>query len=150
MVAADQGSNVDHIAYVDLSQHPTGNYFPEMFSRSSAERDQQQQQAAIHGSRTLAPANVSKVINKWLFLYPDELRCANDDDISSTYEQYVANAETQVRSVFESCEGFEWPTEAVSMPLASHHHPQWVDCLNLATALWMTFITICNASEIRV
>ena len=58
----------------------------------------------VGGSRTLAPANVSKVINKWLFLYPEELRC-NDETMSSTYEQYVTNADAQVKAAFESCEG---------------------------------------------
>ena len=72
----------------------------------------------LYGSRTLAPANVSKVINKWLFLYPDELKCTNDDDVSSTYEQYVVNAEAQVKAVFEGCEGFDWPSEAVSASAA--------------------------------
>ena len=65
----------------------------------------------------LSPANVSKVINKWLFLYPDELRCGGlDEDVTSTYEEYVANAETQVKATFESCEGFDWPSEAVRQP----------------------------------
>ena len=60
---------------------------------------------------------MSKVINKWLFLYPDELRCGGlDEDVTSTYEEYVANAETQVKATFESCEGFDWPSEAVRQP----------------------------------
>ena len=71
-------------------------------------------QSFVAGSRTLAPANVSKIINKWLFLYPEELRC-NDETMSSTYQQYVANAETQVKLVFENCEGFEWPSEAINV-----------------------------------
>ena len=67
----------------------------------------------------LSSANVSKVINKWLFLYPDELRCGGlDEDVTSTYEEYVANAETQVKATFESCEGFDWPSEAVRQPPA--------------------------------
>jgi len=80
----------------------------------------------LSGSRTLAPANVSKVINKWLFLYPEELRC-NDESICSTYEQYVSNAEAQVEATFQSCEGFEWPSEAVSEDVAVLDEEEEVD-----------------------
>ena len=71
-------------------------------------------------SRTLAPSNINKIIKAWLQLVPDELR-ANEEGspgtvlvhaISSGYEQYVANAETQVTNAFETCQGFEWPLEA--------------------------------------
>ena len=71
-------------------------------------------------SRTLAPSNINKIIKSWLQLVSDELR-ANEEGspgiflihaISPGYEQYVANAETQVSSAFETCQGFEWPLEA--------------------------------------
>ena len=53
-------------------------------------------------------------------LVPDELRAHEEGDpervllpaASSGYEQYVSNAETQVASAFETCQGFDWPAEA--------------------------------------
>ena len=71
-------------------------------------------------SRTLAPSNINKIIKAWLQLVPEELK-ANEEGspgtvlvhaISSGYEQYVANAETQITNAFETCQGFEWPLEA--------------------------------------
>ncbi len=65
-------------------------------------------------SRTLAPTNIARVVNKWLFLVPDEWR-SSDSARDSGYEQYVRNAETQAADVFRQCRGFgEWPREAVS------------------------------------
>ena len=71
-------------------------------------------------SRTLAPSNINKIIKAWLQLVPDELGAHEEGApgaalvraISSGYEQYVTNAETQVANAFETCQGFEWPLEA--------------------------------------
>jgi hypothetical protein len=64
-------------------------------------------------SRTLAPSNIARVVNKWLFLLPDEWR-SSDSARDSGYEQYVRNAEVQAAAVFRMCRGFiEWPREAV-------------------------------------
>ena len=71
-------------------------------------------------SRTLAPSNINKIIKAWLQLVPDELMSNEEDSpgkilanaISFSYEQYVANAETQVGNALEICQGFEWPLEA--------------------------------------
>ena len=71
-------------------------------------------------SRTLAPSNINKIIKAWLQLVPEELRAGDEGSpgavllqaISPGYEQYVANAETQVTAAFETCHGFDWPQEA--------------------------------------
>ena len=44
----------------------------------------------------MAPTNIARVINAWLYLVPDELRAA-DSARDSGYEQYVKNAQMQVR-----------------------------------------------------
>ena len=69
-------------------------------------------------SRTLAPTNIGRIINKWLYLVPfNEFRPSMDGGniaADSGYDQYVRNAEIQVREVFQQCRGFtEWPREAV-------------------------------------
>ena len=38
-------------------------------------------------SRTLAPSNISRIVNLWLNLVPDCLRSTADDAASSGYEQ---------------------------------------------------------------
>ena len=71
-------------------------------------------------SRTMAPSNINKIIKAWLQLVPDELMAKEEGSpakvlahaISFSYEQYVVNAETQVASALEICQGFEWPLEA--------------------------------------
>ena len=69
-------------------------------------------------SRTLAPTNIGRIINKWLYLVPfNELRPSMDGGnaaADSGYDQYVKNAELQVTEVFHQCRGFtEWPREAI-------------------------------------
>ncbi len=64
-------------------------------------------------SRTMAPTNIARVINAWLYLVPDELR-ASDSARDSGYEQYVRNAQQQVSATFRACEGFGWPREATA------------------------------------
>ena len=71
-------------------------------------------------SRTLAPSNINKIIKAWLQLVPEELKANQEGSpgivlvhaVSSGYEPYVANAETQITNAFETCQGFEWPLEA--------------------------------------
>ena len=46
-------------------------------------------------SRTMAPSNIARVINAWLYLVPDELRSSNSAR-DSGYEQYIKNAQQQV------------------------------------------------------
>lgn len=79
------------------------------------------------GSRTMAPTNIARVINAWLYMVPDELR-SSDLAKDSGYEQYVKNAQTQVASTFRSCEGFNWPSEATfperSDTLSSDSRPE--------------------------
>ena len=69
-------------------------------------------------SRTLAPTNIGRIINKWLYLVPfNEFRPSMDVGnaaADSGYDQYVKNAEIQVREIFHQCRGYtEWPREAV-------------------------------------
>ena len=64
------------------------------------------------GSRTMAPTNIARIVNAWLYLIPEDLRSSSDSAKDSGYEQYVKNAECQVAHAFRSCEGFRWPREA--------------------------------------
>ena len=104
--ATPSKNNFSHMKPPKRSIHGPGNGTPLSVSRLT--------------SRTLAPSNINKIIKAWLQLVPDELRAHEEDapgtalvhSISSGYEQYVANAETQVASAFETCQGFEWPLEA--------------------------------------
>ena len=43
----------------------------------------------------MAPTNIARVINAWLYLVPDELRAA-DASRDTGYDQYVKNAQMQV------------------------------------------------------
>ena len=63
----------------------------------------------------MAPTNIARVINAWLYLVPDDLR-ASDVAKDSGYEQYVKNAQCQVEEAFRACEGFDWPAEATFQP----------------------------------
>ena len=63
-------------------------------------------------SRTMAPTNIARIINAWLFLVPDEWR-SSDSAKDSGYEQYVKNARNSVAETFKKCGGFRnWPREA--------------------------------------
>ncbi|XP_063867785.1 FHF complex subunit HOOK interacting protein 2A-like isoform X1 [Scylla paramamosain] len=61
-------------------------------------------------SRTLAPANISKIVKRFLTLVPEELRSTTKDD----FESYMADAQRQYRDVCRSCAPFGWPREAVT------------------------------------
>ncbi|KAG0716062.1 Protein FAM160B1 [Chionoecetes opilio] len=61
-------------------------------------------------SRTLAPANISKIVKSFLTLVPEELRSTTKDD----FESYMADAQRQYRDVCRSCASFGWPREAVT------------------------------------
>lgn len=61
-------------------------------------------------SRTLAPANISKIVKRFLTLVPEELRSTTKDD----FESYMADAQKQYRDVCRSCAPFGWPREAIT------------------------------------
>ena len=61
-------------------------------------------------SRTLAPSNISRIVNLWLSLVPDCLRSTSVE--SSGYDQYVRNAQTMLPDIVRKCQGFEWSVEA--------------------------------------
>jgi len=61
-------------------------------------------------SRTLAPSNIHRLVNCWLYLVPDLLRL--DEVRGSGYDQYVADASKQVETVAKECSSFDWPREA--------------------------------------
>lgn len=61
-------------------------------------------------SRTLAPANINKIVKRFLTLVPEELRSTTKDD----FESYMADAQKQYRDVCRSCASFGWPREAVT------------------------------------
>ena len=61
-------------------------------------------------SRTLAPGNIHRLVNAWLFLVPDALRL--DEVRGSGYDQYVTDARRQVEAAARACQGFDWPREA--------------------------------------
>lgn len=61
-------------------------------------------------SRTLAPSNIHRLVNAWLYLVPDQLRL--DEVRGSGYDQYVQDATKQVEAVARECASFDWPREA--------------------------------------
>jgi len=67
---------------------------------------------SVTPSRTLAPSNIHRLVNCWLYLVPDQLRL--DEVRGSGYDQYVADASKQVESVAKDCSGFDWPREATA------------------------------------
>jgi len=65
---------------------------------------------SVTPSRTLAPSNIHRLVNCWLYLVPDQLRL--DEVRGSGYDQYVADASKQVETVAKDCSSFDWPREA--------------------------------------
>ncbi|XP_071552969.1 FHF complex subunit HOOK interacting protein 2A-like isoform X2 [Panulirus ornatus] len=61
-------------------------------------------------SRTLAPANINKIVKSFLTVVPEELRSTTKDD----FESYMADAQRQYRDVCRTCASFGWPREAVT------------------------------------
>ncbi|XP_042212317.1 FHF complex subunit HOOK interacting protein 2A-like isoform X2 [Homarus americanus] len=61
-------------------------------------------------SRTLAPANINKIVKRFLTVVPEDLRSTTKDD----FESYMADAQRQYRDVCRSCASFGWPREAVT------------------------------------
>lgn len=84
-----------------------------MFPRGSSGRSSSSPRRVLPlGSRTMAPTNIARIVNAWLYLIPEDLRSGSDSAKDSGYEQYVRNAECQVAAAFSACEGFRWPREA--------------------------------------
>lgn len=69
--------------------------------------------AGMAPSRTLAPSNIHRVVNAWLYLVPDQLRL--DEARGSGYDHYVTDATTQVKAVNDMCSAFAWPREATAL-----------------------------------
>lgn len=67
---------------------------------------------SVTPSRTLAPSNIHRLVNCWLYLVPDQLRL--DEVRGSGYDQYVADANKQIETVAKECISFDWPREATS------------------------------------
>ncbi|XP_049813323.1 FHF complex subunit HOOK interacting protein 2A-like isoform X4 [Schistocerca nitens] len=62
-------------------------------------------------SRTLAPQNVHRIINKFLSLIPRNMQTSNTEE--STYEQYVEDVRKQYQHCISCCSQYKWPLEAV-------------------------------------
>ena len=60
--------------------------------------------------RTLAPSNIHRLVNSWLYLVPDQLKL--DEVRGSGYDQYVTDASQQVQTIARECATFHWPREA--------------------------------------
>ena len=60
--------------------------------------------------RTLAPSNIHRLVNSWLYLVPDQLKL--DEVRGSGYDQYVTDASQQVQTIARECAAFHWPREA--------------------------------------
>jgi len=95
-------------------------------------------------SRTLAPSNIHRLVNCWLYLVPDLLRL--DEVRGSGYDQYVADASKQVENVAKECSSFDWPREATGgweksetsssdSRIEADPSRQWTEGLFLATIL---------------
>ena len=63
-------------------------------------------------SRALAPPNIHRLVNAWLYLVPDVLRL--DEVRGSGYDQYVTDARRQVEDAARACTAFDWPREAAA------------------------------------
>merc|ERR1719154_271482 len=99
---------------------------------------------SVTPSRTLAPSNIHRLVNCWLYLVPDLLRL--DEVRGSGYDQYVADASKQVENVAKECSSFDWPREATGgweksetsssdSRIEADPSRQWTEGLFLATIL---------------
>jgi len=75
---------------------------PSQFPKSAEERF----------SRTMAPGNIHRVVNHWLYLVEDQLRL--DELRGSGYDLYLKDAGRQCEDVLEVCEEYNWGREAVA------------------------------------
>ncbi|XP_068082296.1 FHF complex subunit HOOK interacting protein 2A isoform X2 [Anabrus simplex] len=62
-------------------------------------------------SRTLAPSNIHKIINSFLFLLPPQFHSTTDPD-ECGYEQYIQDADKQYQMWIMRSRHYSWPTEA--------------------------------------
>uniref|UniRef100_A0A1B0D1H3 FHF complex subunit HOOK-interacting protein C-terminal domain-containing protein n=1 Tax=Phlebotomus papatasi TaxID=29031 RepID=A0A1B0D1H3_PHLPP len=61
-------------------------------------------------SRTLAPANIMKIINNFLLLLPRQML---NESVGTCYEEYMKDANQHYRTWIKKTENFNWPVEAV-------------------------------------
>ena len=80
-------------------------------SWSEEEDEREKKNIRKSPSRTLAPSNIHRVVNVWLFLVSEELKIGKSS--GGGYESYLATANGQFIAIRDQCGGFAWPTEAV-------------------------------------
>lgn len=67
-----------------------------------------------HRSRTLAPSNVDRIIERYQSVLPSSLRSTSSEP-STDYKVYLSDVEHVYSQVRAACAKFKWPAEATSM-----------------------------------
>jgi len=80
-------------------------------SRSGSAKRELKKEEVKYISKTMAPANIHRVVNMWLYLVEDQLRL--DELRGSGYDLYIKDASRQLEDVVAKCEEFNWGQEAV-------------------------------------
>jgi len=76
-------------------------------------------------SKTLAPSNIHRVVNLWLYLVDDELRL--DELRGSGYDLYIKDAGRQCEEAYYDCIEFVWGPEAIFPPQLELHYSSDTD-----------------------
>ncbi|XP_040573325.1 FHF complex subunit HOOK interacting protein 2A [Lepeophtheirus salmonis] len=63
-------------------------------------------------SRTLAPSNIHRIINMWLFLVCEKLQLKSSENAGGSYESYLKASTDQFVEIRSRCSNFDWPLEA--------------------------------------
>ncbi|KAL1461918.1 hypothetical protein WDU94_013780, partial [Cyamophila willieti] len=88
-------------------------------SWSDEEDEREKSTSEQHVSRTLAPSNVDKIIERYQSLLPPSLRSSSCEP-RTDYQVYLSDVEHVYSQVRTACTKFGWPTEATSSPNQSN------------------------------
>uniref|UniRef100_A0A8D8LHL1 Protein FAM160B1 n=1 Tax=Cacopsylla melanoneura TaxID=428564 RepID=A0A8D8LHL1_9HEMI len=77
------------------------------------EKKREDSKSEQHVSRTLAPSNVDKIIERYQSLLPPSLRSSSCEP-RTDYKVYLSDVEHVYSQVRSACTKFGWPTEATS------------------------------------
>ncbi|XP_017301906.1 protein FAM160B1 [Diaphorina citri] len=109
------------IAYVNTRAYHDTEGCSDVINSWSDEEDEREKKSSDskeHVSRTLAPSNVDKIIERYQSLVPPSLRSSASEP-RSDYQVYLGDVEHVYKQVRSACDKFHWPSEATATPSLS-------------------------------
>ncbi|XP_076057831.1 FHF complex subunit HOOK interacting protein 2A-like isoform X2 [Oratosquilla oratoria] len=92
-----------------VAEHQQGSWSDEEDERYKHRGDVESSPGKSPVSRTLAPANISKIVKRFLSIIPEEAKSTVGDD----YDSYVADAQRQYKDCCRVSVSYGWPREAL-------------------------------------